>query len=255
MGAAVFLGDNNPTKTALDMGQYYYYTTYADDKGRFSFDDVRSGTYGLQAWSNGGTIRDVASSFLKNDVSVSKDQKTDLKGLKWEVSQGRERLFQVGDFDRKALGFKYGGAPHQHALVANCPANLTFTVGESKDIDWCFGQTWRGTWSIRFNLESLPQDSTRQATLTVSLAGYSSGTSSSIYANGATKIGNLTSGAILSDPGLYRSATTAGEWHLYEFTFDGGKMFKQGWNTVDFVEERSTTWHGFMWDSVILEWA
>ena len=37
-GAAVFLGDNHPTKTALDQGTTYYYTTYADKFGYFQFD-------------------------------------------------------------------------------------------------------------------------------------------------------------------------------------------------------------------------
>jgi rhamnogalacturonan endolyase len=98
----------------------------------------------------------------------------------------------------------------------------------------------------------LPNDSS--AVLSVSLAGYSSGVSSSIVVNGATTVGNLTSGSILTDPCMYRSGTLAGEWHYYEFPVGNGAL-KRGWNTLDFQVTRETLWHGFMWDAVALEYA
>ncbi|KAL3468837.1 polysaccharide lyase family 4, domain III-domain-containing protein [Aspergillus californicus] len=244
-GAAVFLGDNNPNVTSLDMGSEYYYTTYADSRGKFTFQDVRTGEYGLQAWSSGGKIADVSTSLLQNDVSVKKKQQTKLGKVSWKVSQ-RKQIFQVGDFDRKSLGFKYGGAPHQHALVDNCPANTTFTIGKSKTSDWCYGQAAAGTWSIKFNVEKAVTD----ALLTVSLAGYSSGTTSQILLNGdsSNPIGNLTT--LANDPCMYRSATAAGEWRLFEFDVP---ELQKGWNTIDFQVTKSSAWHGFMWDSIILE--
>ncbi|KKY19553.1 putative rhamnogalacturonate lyase [Diplodia seriata] len=268
-GAAVFLGDNHPNKTALDMGTGQYYTTYADEEGAFVFEDVRAGTYGLQAWSSGGALADVSTSLLQNDVVVSsavgasrrrraaaEDGETlDLGEFEWPLHEGRERVFRVGAFDRKSLGFKYGGAPYQHALVSQCPTDLTFKVGESVDEDWCFGQSALGTWDIEFELDEVPA-SNRSAILTVSLAGYSQGTSADILVNGvANKVGNLTSGSILSDQCLYRSATTAGEWHLFEFPFNGASVLKEGLNTVSFNVTASTLWRGFLWDSIILEWA
>ena len=251
--AAVFLGDDNPTKTTLDMGSTYYYTAYTDDHGNFEFDDVRVATYGLQAWSNGSPIADVSTSFLQNGVSVTKSKTTKLGTLKWALS-GRKRLFQVGDFDRYSYGFLHGGAPNQHALVASCPADLTYVVGRSKTADWCFGQTYKGNWTIQFQVSENPAAAKRDPTLIVSLAGYSSGVSSTIWANGH-QVGNMTSGTpkLLSDPSLYRSATAAGEWRLLEFPFDSG-VLQKGVNTVTFQLTRNTTWHGFMWDSIILDW-
>lgn len=70
--AAVFLGDNNPNETTLDMGRYYYYTAYTDSTGNFEFKNVRTASYALQAWANGGAIGDVPTTFIKNDVVVSK---------------------------------------------------------------------------------------------------------------------------------------------------------------------------------------
>lgn len=260
-GAAVFLGDNYPNKTALDMGSNYYYTTYADDDGAFEFEHVLAGTYGLQAWSNGGALADVSTTLLANDVVVSassasrkRDNVLDLGQFEWQLIAGRERVFQVGEFDRKSLGFKYAGQPeYHHGLVSQCPANLTFTVGESVDEDWCFGQSALGAWNIAFEVDEVQAD--RSAILTVSLAGYSQGTSAVILVNGETKVGNLTSGSIPSDPCLYRSATVGGEWHLFEFEFDGGSVLKEGANTVTFNVTASTQWRGFLWDSIILEWA
>ncbi|KAB2570481.1 Rhamnogalacturonate lyase [Lasiodiplodia theobromae] len=262
-GAAVFLGDNRPNKTALDMGTGLYYTAYADEEGAFVFEDVRAGTYGLQAWSNGGALADVSTSLLENDVVVSSavgaprrrqdGAALDLGEFEWPLHVGRERVFRVGDFDRKSLGFKHGGAPYQHALVSDCPADLTFRVGESEDADWCFGQSALGAWDIEFELDEVPVN--RTAILTVSLAGYSQGTSANILVNGeANKVGNLTSGVIPSDQCLYRSATTAGEWHLFEFPLNGASVLKEGLNTVSFNVTASTLWRGFLWDSIILEW-
>jgi rhamnogalacturonan endolyase len=67
-------------------------------------------------------------------------------------------------------------------------------------------------------------------------------------------IGNLTSGQIPSDTCLYRSGTEAGEWHYYEFRIANGS-FVQGWNSIDFTVKKTTLWHGFMWDSLVLECA
>lgn len=251
-GAAVFLGDNHPNETALDMGRYHYYTTYASSNGDFTFKNVRTSSYGLQAWANGGPITDVSTTFLLNDVTVSNKQTTNLKTLTWKT-QGRRSIFQIGDLDRTSIGFKYGNAPRAHALIANCPANYTHTIGVSNTDDWCYAQGALGTWRVRFPLTDTLAINASSAILSVSLAGYSSGVSSTILVNNVT-VGNLTSANIASDPCISRSGTLAGEWHYYEFAVKSG-LLKSGWNSVDFRVDRSTVWHGFMWDSVLLEWA
>ncbi|TRX88384.1 hypothetical protein FHL15_010697 [Xylaria flabelliformis] len=253
--AAVFLGDKTPNKTALDMGSDYYYTSYADANGRFEFQNVRAAHYGMQAWSNGSKIADVTTSFLRNDIAVEKSRTADLGTLTWDVSN-KTQIFQVGDFDRMSYGFQYGGAPFQHALVASCPENLVYHVGQSETSDWCFGQTYLGNWTILFDLPKMLNSTiARNATLIVSLAGYSSGASSTIWANGQW-IGNLTSDVpgLLNDPSLYRSMTAAGEWRYFEFEFDPDTLFQETSNEITFQMTRSTTLHGFMWDSIILEW-
>lgn len=251
------------------MGSTYYYTTYADENGTFAFTNVRAGrSYGLQAWSSGGALADVTTTFLQNDVRVAAGATTDFSGssslASWAVSDsdGNEtRLFQVGDFDRASYGFRHGGAPYAHAAADDCPASLTYTVGSSNTTDWCFAQTKVGNWTIAFEVPSAAgeeleeREAREEATLIVSLAGYSTGTDARIYANGDTLVGNLTSGSELlaNDPSLYRSATAAGEWRYLEFVFDAG-VLQSGWNNITFAVTNSTKWRGIMWDSIILEW-
>ncbi|KAK8070874.1 hypothetical protein PG997_011077 [Apiospora hydei] len=264
--AAVFLGDNNQSKTALDMGSDYYYTGYADAEGRFEFKHVRAAAYGLQAWSNGSEIADVTTEFLRQDVVVTAGETTELGMMTWRVSN-KTKIFQVGDFDRTSYGFAYGGAPYEHGLVDKCPADLHFTVGTSKTEDWCFGQSKLGSWVISFSVdksaalcrkksECSSAGRSEEATLIVSLAGYSTGASSRVWANDVV-VGNMTSGAapgLLNDPSLYRSGTTAGEWRYFEFPFDAGTVLREGTNEIRFEVTSNTTWRGFMWDSVVLEW-
>lgn len=255
-GAAVFLGDDDPTKTALDMGSNHYYTTYADAQGRFEFAHVRAASYGLQAWSNGSALANVTTTFLQSGVEVAGGgAATDLGTLAWAVST-KTRLFQVGDWDRYAYGFRLGGAPRAHATTDDCPADLTYVVGSSSVDDWCFAQTRLGNWTIQFEIDAGAAGAEpEEATLLVSLAGYSSGTDASVYVNGDTVVGNLTGGTELlkSDPSLYRSATVAGEWRYLEFSFDAA-VLNTGTNTVTFEVTKNTTWRGIMWDSIVLEW-
>ncbi|BCS19874.1 putative rhamnogalacturonase [Aspergillus puulaauensis] len=249
--AAVFLGDNHPNKSALDQGAAYYYTGYTDARGAFEFKDVRAATYGLQAWSNGSKLADVTTSFLQNDVVVQAGKTANLRSLDWAVSR-REKVFQIGDFDRTSYGFHLGGAPYTHALSEECPADLLYAVGQSTSQDWCFVQTHLGNWTITFDAAAPAEKQT--AMLIVSLAGYASGTSSTILANGV-KIGNLTSDTppLRNDGTIYRSATTAGEWRYFEFPFDAS-LLRETENEITFQVTKSSTWKGFLWDSVVLEW-
>lgn len=254
-GAAVFLGDNHPNKTALDMGSDYYYTTYADNDGSFRFTDVRTGVYALQAWSNGNSISDITIPYLRNDINVSGSatSKLRLDKLTWSVPTSNT-IFQIGAFDRKSTAFVQSGG-FGAGRVDECPANLTYNVGSSVDSDWCFAQNKIGTYRIAFPLPAFntTSNTTSDAALTVSLAGYSQGTTVNIFCNDV-KIGNLSSSGILSDPSLYRSGTVAGEWHQFEFPIDG-KDLKSN-NSIDFRVSSllSSLWRGPIYDAIKLEW-
>ncbi|KAN0105853.1 polysaccharide lyase family 4 protein [Hyaloscypha variabilis] len=248
--AAVFLGDNNPNETTLDMGRYNYYTTYTDSMGYFRFYNVRTGVYAIQAWSNGPPIGDLSATYLQNDIQVNRNESTDLSSQDF-VTSSRTVVWRIGDFDRKALGFRYGGAPREHALVEKCPANLTFVVGVSKVENWYSAQSSVGSWTVSFNLTASEVPKNSSAVLSVSLAGYSGGTSD-VSVNERV-VGMLGGSSILADPSLYRSATTAGGWH-FEFGVGDGTM-QAGKNEVTFKVTKSSRLGGFMWDALMLEWS
>lgn len=255
-GAAVFLGDsNNASISTLDQGQNFYYTTYADKDGKFSIKNIRIGTYGLYAWSNGGPIQDVTTSFIQNEISISPGKNTNLKDLTWAVPDTRKRIFQLGSFDRKTDGFGLSSptTPFKHGLITKCPANLTYTIPASQEKDWCFAQSAMGTWSISFPAPS-PTSTAAAAKLHVSLAGFSQGSSADILLNGA-KIGNITSEALLNSQDTYRGAIRAGEWRMLEFGIQEGGLKSGERNLLEFKVTKSAIYRGWMWDSIWVDWA
>ncbi|KAL0934029.1 rhamnogalacturonate lyase [Colletotrichum truncatum] len=248
--AAVFLGDTDTTIRPSIQGKNYYYTTFTNDKGRFSFDNVRTGSYAVYAWSNGAKLADVYTNFT-TPVTVVKDKTVNLGQLSWEVPKSK-RIFQVGEFDKKATGFKNGGLPYQHGVAADSPANLTFVVGESKDSDWYFASSAIGKWTIEFDLPEADIAANKTALLSVSLAGYSQSGALDIDVNGHV-YDSLSKDVLTSDPALYRSGKISGEWRFFQYKVDTD-ILKAGKNTVGFTVTRYTQWRGFLWDSIIFEW-
>ncbi|KAI0129841.1 polysaccharide lyase family 4, domain III-domain-containing protein [Xylariales sp. AK1849] len=254
-GAAVYLGDTNTTVRPLVQGSNYYYTTYADDNGSFSFSDVRSGDYGLYAWSNGGVIADVYTNFTTSSVSISQGEITELPSLTWEIPSDRQSIFQIGEFDKKALGFTNGGPPYQHGLADESPANLTYTIGSSNVSDWYYAQSLIGTWTIEFSLshDDVATHINGTALLSISLAGYSQSTALDVDVNGEF-LGTLSKDTLASDPAMYRSGKTSGEWRFFQYEI-ATETLTEELNTVGLTVTQYTQWRGFMWDSIILEWS
>jgi rhamnogalacturonan endolyase len=253
----VFLGDNHPTQNTLDQGTNYNYRIYANASGHFSISNVREGIWNLQAWPNGGEIGDVTTVFYKNDISTKNDTSTNLDTLTWKT-QGRKKLWQIGEIDRKATGFAFSGAPHEHDRASKCPANLNYMIRKSETKDWCFAQGAVGTWTVSFNLpgpdggRSSLHSPFPAAVLSVSLAAYSAGISHRILLN-SVSLGGLVPAKTPGDPALYRSGTLAGEWRYFEIPVKEG-MLKEGENKLEFVAvEKKGRWTGVMWDSLLME--
>ena len=255
-GASVFLGDTDTSIRPLVQGDNYYYTTTAATDGSFSFNDVRTGSYGLYAWSNGGDIADVYTNATVTPITVEADKTTALGEVEWTLPAGRKQIFQVGEFDKKALGFKNGGLPYQHGVTEESPANLTFTVGKSDAAeDWYYAISKLGKWTIEFEVgeEELAAHANGTALLSLSLAGYSQSTAVDVDVNGHV-VGTLSKDTLTSDPALYRSGKTSGEWRFVQYEIGVGSQLKAGPNTVGFTVTRYVQWRGVLWDSIILEW-
>lgn len=227
----------------MAQGKNYYYTTYADASGRFSFSNVRTGEYGLYAWSSGGEIGDVYTNFTKAGFDVK--GQTNLSTLTWSVPSN-ERIFQIGDFDKKTTGFVNSG-PYHHGLAALSPANFTYTVGTSNTSDWYYASSNLGTWIVEFDIPALKRPT---AKLIVSLAGYSQSTALTVSVNDVV-LGSLNKDNVTTDAAAYRSGTVSGEWHQFEYVTGN---LKQGRNVVSFEVDRYVLWRGFLWDAIALEW-
>lgn len=251
-GASIVLGDNNSNISTLDQGVNYYYTTTTDANGVFSFDNVRSATYGLHAWGNGYSISDITTTYTQNNISVKNDGTTSLGTLSWRINTHRNRIFQIGTLDHTTHGFHFGGAPYEHALVTKCPANLTYIIGTSLEDDWCFGQSTNGSWTVLFDIAEQDAILNKIAVLMLSFAGYSKWASLTVRAN-ERLIESLEKEDLDNGPGLYRSTTTAGEWRFFEVEIGVGVLV-QGRNSIIFEISSFALWRGFMWDSVVLEW-
>ena len=171
---------------------------------------------------------------------------TKLSTLTWSVSSN-ERVFQIGDFDKKTTGFIESG-PYHHGLAAQSPANFTYTVGKSNTSDWYYASSNLGTWNVEFDVATLEKSSAR---LIVSLAGYSQSTALTISSNGAV-LGSLSKDNVTTDAATYRSGTVSGEWHQFVYPVSN---LKQGKNVISFTANRYVLWRGFLWDAIALEWA
>lgn len=241
------------------QGRGYYYTARADSEGQFSLEDVRSGTYGLYAWSNGGALADIYTNFSTSDIGIAAETITQLPPLTWTVPDEDKRIFTIGDFDKKALGFRNGGPPYEHGVSEQSPANLTFTVGKSQVSDWYYAQSLVGTWAVEFDLDQQAVlsrggsvDDSNSARLSLSFAGYSQSAAMDVAINGQL-LGTLNKDSFASDPALYRSGKTSGEWRFVQYAIPGAAL-REGVNVLGFTVTRYTQWRGFMWDSIILEW-
>ncbi|RAH86539.1 putative rhamnogalacturonase [Aspergillus japonicus CBS 114.51] len=250
---SVFLGDNRSDVKTLDQGTNYYYRETTDSSGNFRFTAVRSGTYGLYAWpAQGSPMGYISTNFTANDISVTESSESlDIGVFKWKP-QGRDLIWQLGTLDRLANEFKNGDSGYHHGLTDDSPANLTFKIGESKVSDWYYVQSAEGTWTIKFDLNSTSNlDS--ESILTVSVAGYGDKCYIDITAQGGSvDLGVLEH--LQGDPSTYRSSTSNGVSRVYFFTIPAG-TFVVGSNTIEFTVTNSNRWRGYMWDSILLEWA
>ncbi|OZJ06064.1 hypothetical protein BZG36_01083 [Bifiguratus adelaidae] len=213
-GAAVFLGQ--PVNgTTMASGGLYQYTTYADNFGNFKFDAVRTEEiYQLVAWSNGSKIGHITSVHNGTVVRVTKGHETKLGQITWRTQQ-RRNIFQIGDYDRKALGFKYGGAPYYLFLLERWALLTLSLAGYSQAIGINFTMNGQAFGS----LPSLPNDQ-------------------SVYRS-ATVAGEWRQLTFDITAGLI----TRG-WNTLTFNVTSLQH-----NTL------GTTAKGAMWDAIILDWA
>lgn len=215
-------------------GDYIYYVK-ADANGKFSLPAVRPGTYTLYAWQTQGPI---TQSFARDGVEVKGDT-LDLGAVDWDAPYHPTFLWQIGKADRMAGEFKFGSSPRTNQWINQVPANLTFTIGQSKEADdWYYAQH-TGLWTVNFNVEKPPAGN---AYLTIAIAG--GGANVTLTVND-TPVGNLSYG---DDASVRRAANRSGRYARNEFTFPASQL-KQGLNTLKLQANGA----GLMYDTIVME--
>jgi rhamnogalacturonan endolyase len=211
------------------------YYVKADANGKFTLPAVRPGTYTLYAWQTQGPI---TQSFAKDGVVVQGD-KLDLGNVDWDPPYHPNLLWQIGQADRMAGEFKFGDQPRTSQWMLQVPADLTFTIGQSKErTDWYYAQK-TGTWTVKFNLTKAY---TGKGYLTIAIAGGSGSVTASL--NG-TDVGSLN----YADEGSVRRATNrSGRYARNEYSFPAS-LFKPGENTLTLRDNGA----GLMYDTIVME--
>ncbi len=222
--------------------QGYIYAAQTEEDGRFSLNHVRKGSYTLYAWGGNQT-----EEFTKPDIAVGADIVTILGKVNWQPVKNGELLWQLGIADRATKGFKLSDHKRNYGLFNLPPANLSYTIGQSKEsADWYYAQTKTGSWNINFNVSKSYKD---EATLTIALAGAAKNPLLEIYVNDQeagsfNKLGN--------DASIYRSAVAGGYYQKLELKFPAA-LLKQGSNTLSFKLPDVKEGGGVMYDAIKLE--
>ncbi|MGA2053161.1 MAG: polysaccharide lyase family protein [Opitutales bacterium] len=219
---------------ANQSGDYIFYVK-ADADGKFTLPTVRPGTYTLYAWQTQGPI---TQSFAKDGIVVSGDQ-LDLGKIEWDPPYHPNLLWQIGQADRMAGEYKFGDQPRTSQWMLQVPANLTFTIGQSKErTDWYYAQK-TGTWTVKFNLD---KTCTGNGYLTIAIAGGSGSVTASL--NGTT-VGRL---SYPDDGSVRRAANRSGRYARNEYTFPAS-LLQPGENTLTL----DCNGVGLMYDTLVME--
>jgi len=122
-----------------DAKHYEFWAT-ADDRGRFTIPNVRSGEYTLQAFADG-----VLGEYAKTGVAVRPGESIDLDTLPWTPIRRGVQVWEIGIPNRSASEFLKGddyfhdGMPLLYPKLF--PGDVKYVVGKSDfRKDWYYEQ-------------------------------------------------------------------------------------------------------------------
>ena len=239
-GAIVVLG--KPGVEIYKQGGDYIFSAKADSAGRFTLPHVRPGNYALYAYATQGSV----TSQLELDNQEVRGAALNLGQVLWSPAHYTTVLWQIGQADRMSGEFKYGDQLRNIKWISMVPADLTFTIGKSKERDdWYFAQGKRGNWDVNFTLDRVP---TGTAHLTVAIAGVSQNPHVTISVNGH----DVKSLSYANDAATYRAALRSARYQLEEISFPAN-LLQGGENVVRFAMTAVGSNGGIMYDTIKLE--
>jgi len=237
----------------------------------------RPTAYWLRAIADG-----VIGEFVRTNVVVEAGESTDLGVLKWQPVRYGKTVWEIGVPDRTAREFRHGDHYWQWGLyfdyVDEFPNDVNFVIGESQwRRDWNYVQPPRiesrsggpvvseeeeleaeplperiraagvkpSTWSIRFNLEDVPEG---RATLRLAFCGTHRGCNVEVLVNGDS-VGET--GTLPSTSAMQRDGIQA-FWIEKPIEFDASHL-RQGDNVIQLKSHANSWSQGVMYDCVRLE--
>jgi rhamnogalacturonan endolyase len=262
-GAVVTLAQPGPL---LTQGYDYMYWIQADSAGNFSIPSVRPGTYSVHVYATQGTIvDDPTHGEIVGSVTVAAGA-NDVGTLIWAPPYRANLLWSIGTSDRRSGEFRvfpppvaagasntayetgrmYSPTGTTAGLWTVPPATTTYTVDVSTpQTDWYFVQSVKGTWTVKFDLVTVP---TGGATLTIAIAGAALAPQLTAAVNGHP----IMSQTFGNDETLYRSCLEGGLFQMITATVPAEYLVVGG-NTAAFTVTPSGAGSGVYYDMVKLE--
>jgi rhamnogalacturonan endolyase len=210
----------------LTQGYDYLFWSRADAGGSFTIPAVRPGSYAVHVYATQGEIVDDPDhgEIIKTiDVAAGGN---DVGTLTWSPPYHANPIFAIGTSDRRSGEFRFDpasppgidntagrtgrmyGPDATHGVWTVPPSTLTYTVGTSTpQNDWYFVQSADGTWTVSFDLPSVPSGG---AVLTLGIAGAARNAHLDAAVNGHAVL----SQGFGNDQSLYRSALQAGSFSM-----------------------------------------
>lgn len=231
-----------PNTDVYAQGKKYIFWALTDQDGNFTIKNVRKGNYALYAWALAG---DNTDELCQKDINVE-DEQMELGTINWTPTCYETKLWQIGSNNRRSDGFNLSDHLRAYGMWNDVPANLNFTIGESKEsTDWYYAQTQNGTWTINFKTD---KSYTGNLYLTASVAGAANKPKVAVALNGNTRA----TWSTYSDSGIFRSAMLGGKHNLYKLTIPAS-LLKTADNKLTLTMSGIKSNGGVMWDCIKLE--
>jgi rhamnogalacturonan endolyase len=220
----------------LSQGYDYLYWTQADANGNFTIPAVRPETYLVHVYATSGTIVDDPDTGEGIGSVTVTPGANNMDRMTWSPPYHAHLLWSIGESDRRSGEFRFDptvapgenntadATPRMYGPSAEAgvwsvpPANTTYTIGPSSpQTDWYFVQSMDGTWTINFDLTTVPSTG---AWLTVAIAGASRDPHLDVLVNGTTE---ETQG-FNNDETLYRSCLQGGWFQTLSTLIPAGDL-------------------------------
>ena len=253
------------TGAILTQGYDYMFWSQAGDNGGFTIPQVRPGSYSVHVMPTQGTIvDDPTTGEIAGTVNVAAGA-NDVGTLTWSPPYHANLLWAIGTSDQRSGEFRFD--PNVATGVTNTayetgrmygpsatagvwtipPASTTYTIGTSTpQTDWYFAQSVDGTWTVDFDLATVPAGG---ATLTIAFAGVARDPHLNAFINGHQVVNQ----GLGNDDSLYRSCLEGGAFQVLTATVSAADLVA-GANTATFnMNTKATAGAGVYYDIIKLE--